>query len=36
MTAHTSFDVQPSTRFGVWIRRQGPAFWTGLAGVLLL
>ena len=36
MTAHTSFDVQPSTRFGAWVRRQGPAFWTGIAGAFLL
>ena len=36
MTAHTSFDVQPSTRLGAWIRRQGPAFWTGIAGAFLL
>ena len=36
MTAHTSFDVQPSTRFGTWIRHQGPAFWTGIVGAVLL
>jgi hypothetical protein len=36
MTAHTSFDVQPSTRFGSWVRKQGPAFWTGIAGAVLL
>jgi drug/metabolite transporter superfamily protein YnfA len=36
MTAQTSFDVQPSTRVGAWIRRQGPAFWTGIAGAVLL
>jgi len=36
MTAHTSFDVQPSTRVGAWVRRQGPAFWTGITGAVLL
>jgi hypothetical protein len=36
MTAHTSFDVEPSTRAGAWVRRQGPVFWTGIAGAVLL
>jgi hypothetical protein len=36
MTAHTSFDVQPSTRFGGWVRQLGPAFWTGIAGAVLV
>jgi hypothetical protein len=32
----TSFDVQPTTPVGTWVRRLGPAFWTGLLGAVLL